>query len=143
MKLSLPVISKDVIIVHRMKNSGEPHHGKMHTLLVPALEEFFSCLEEPCLKKSPSSETLKTASFPYPQTTHSQQVHRIRCLLQCTLNLEDPGTRQSEIQNVIGGHRSGGTIDGRAYSDMDLERSKHDCTSHCHRPWYIGGNISR
>jgi hypothetical protein len=51
-------------------------------------------------------------------------------LLQSTLNLEDPGTRQFEIQNAIGGHRSGGTIDGRMYSVMDLERSEHDCTSH-------------
>ena len=78
LKLCLPVMSEDATIVHRMTDSGEPHHGKMHTLLVPALEEFFSCLDEPRLKKSLSSETLKTASFPCSQTTHSHQVRRIR-----------------------------------------------------------------
>ena len=76
--LSHPLTSKDATIVHRTKYLGEPHHGKMHTLLVPALEEFFSRLDEPRLKKSPSSETLNLASFPCPQTTHSHQVHRIR-----------------------------------------------------------------
>jgi len=78
LKLSLPVMSKDATIIHRTKNWGEPHHGKMHTLLVPALKEFFSRLDEPRLKKSPSSETLNLASFPCPQTTHSHQVRRIR-----------------------------------------------------------------
>ena len=78
LKLSRPVTSKDVTIVHRTKYSGEPHHGKMHTLLVPALKEFLSRLDEHCLKKSPGSETLKTASFLSPQTTHSHQVRRIQ-----------------------------------------------------------------
>ena len=78
LKLSCPVTSKDVTIVHRTKYSGEPHHGKMHTLLVPALEEFLSRLDEHCLKKSLGSETLKTASFSSPQTTHSHQVRRIQ-----------------------------------------------------------------
>jgi hypothetical protein len=61
--LSRPLTSKDGAIVYQMKYLGEPHHGKMHTLLVPALKEFFSRLDEPQLKKSPGSETLKTASF--------------------------------------------------------------------------------
>ncbi len=75
---SRPLTSKDATIVHQTKYSGEPHHGKMHTLLVPALEESFSRLDEPRLKKSPGSETLKTVSFSCPQTTHFHQVRRIR-----------------------------------------------------------------
>jgi hypothetical protein len=76
--LSRPLTSKDGAIVYQMKYLGEPHHGKMHTLLVPALEESFSRLDEPRLKKSPGSETLTTVSFTCPQTTHFRQVCRIR-----------------------------------------------------------------
>ena len=63
LKLSCPLLSEDVTIVHRTKYSGEPHHGKMHTLLVPAPKKSFSRLDEPRFKKSPGSETLKTVSF--------------------------------------------------------------------------------
>ena len=62
--ISRPQMSDDATIVHRTKYSGEPHHGKMHTLLVPALKESFSCLDEPRFKKSPGSETLKTVFMP-------------------------------------------------------------------------------
>ena len=91
LKLSRPLTSKDAI-VHRMKYSGEPHHGKMHTILVPALEEFFSCLDEPRLKKIPGSETLETASLSCPQTTHFHQVRRIRqnCLKNNPIRRNNP-----------------------------------------------------
>ena len=69
MKLSRPLTSEDAPNVHRTKHLGEPHNGKVHTLLVPALEELFSRLDEPRSKKSPGSETLKTSSFSCPQTT--------------------------------------------------------------------------
>jgi len=78
LKLSRPLTSEDATIVHRTKYSGEPHHGKLQTLLVPTLEEFVSRLDEPCLKQSPGSETLKTASFSCPQTTHFHQVRHIQ-----------------------------------------------------------------
>ena len=84
MKFSCHLTSEDAPIVHQTKSSGEPHHGKVHTLLVPALKELFSCLDEPRLKKSPGSKTLKTASFSCPRTTHS---HRVRCIRQnCVKN---------------------------------------------------------
>jgi hypothetical protein len=51
LKLSRPLTSEDAPTVHRTKYSGDPHHGKVHTLLVPALEELFSRLDEPRLKK--------------------------------------------------------------------------------------------
>jgi len=76
--LYCPLTSKDATIVHRTKYSGEPHHGKMHTLLVPAPEESYSRLDEPRFKKRPVSETLRTVSFLCPQTTHFHQVRRIR-----------------------------------------------------------------
>jgi len=57
------LMSKDAPIAHQTKSSGEPHHGKVNTFLVPALEELFSCIDEPCLKKNPGSKTLKTAFF--------------------------------------------------------------------------------
>ena len=78
LKLSYPLTSEDATIVHRTKYSGEPFHGKLHTLLVPALEEMDYRLEEPRFKKSPCSETLKTASFSCPRTIHFHQVRRIR-----------------------------------------------------------------
>ena len=76
--LSCPLTSKDATIVHRTKYSGEPFHGKLHTLLVPAHEHSISRLDEPCFKKSPGSETLNTVSFSCPQTTHFHQVRRIQ-----------------------------------------------------------------
>jgi hypothetical protein len=92
LKLSHPLTSKDVPTVHRTRYSGNPHHGKVHTLLVPALKELFSCLDEPRLKKSPGSETLKTVSFSCPQTTHSHHVRRIRqnCLKNNPIRLNNP-----------------------------------------------------
>ena len=76
--VSRPLTKDDAAIIHQTKYSGEPHHGKMHTLLVPALEESFSRLDEPRFKKSPGSETLKTVSFSCAQTTHFHQVRRIQ-----------------------------------------------------------------
>ena len=61
-------------IVHRTKYLCEPPHG----LLVPALKELFSRLDEPSLKKRQGSETLNTASISCPQTTHFHRDSRIR-----------------------------------------------------------------
>ena len=72
--LSHPLTSEEATIVHRTKYSCEPPHG----VLVPALEELFSRLDEPRFKKSQGSETLKTASISCPQTTHFLQVCRIQ-----------------------------------------------------------------
>jgi hypothetical protein len=74
LKLSRPLTSKEATIVHRTKYSCEPPHG----VLVPALKELVSHLDEPHLKKSPGSETLKTVSFSCPQTTHFHRVRRIQ-----------------------------------------------------------------
>ncbi len=74
MKLSRPLTSEEAAIIHQTKYSCEPPHG----VLVPALKELVSHLDEPRFKKSPGSETLKTVSFSCPQTTHFHRVHRIR-----------------------------------------------------------------
>ena len=47
LKLSRPLTSKEATIVHQRKYLCEPPHG----LLVPALEELFSHLDEPRFKK--------------------------------------------------------------------------------------------
>ena len=61
---------------HRSSNEGfvELPHG----LLVPALDELFSHLDEPRFKKRQGSETLKTADTSCPQTTHFHRNSRIR-----------------------------------------------------------------
>ena len=74
MKLSRPLTSEEATIVHRTKYSCEPPHG----LLVPALAELSSRMDEPSFKKRRGSETLKTASISCLQTTHFHQDSRIR-----------------------------------------------------------------
>ena len=70
MKLSCPLTSKEVTIVHRMRDLCVLPHG----LLVPALNELFSCLDETRM----GSKTLKTANNSCPQTTNFHQNSRIR-----------------------------------------------------------------
>jgi hypothetical protein len=55
--------------VHWQFFSEEPHHGKTHAVLVPALKWFFSCLDAPRVKKILGEKTLKTSPFLQPQTT--------------------------------------------------------------------------
>ncbi len=72
LKPSSPIASGDATTVHGTMSLYELPHD----LLVSALDGLVSSLDEPCLKTSPGSETLKTSIVSGPQTTH---FHRNSC----------------------------------------------------------------
>jgi hypothetical protein len=91
--------------VHRQFFSEEPHHGKMHVVLVPVLKWLFSCLEPPSVKKIPGEKTLKTSPFLQPQTIHFHHSHRrIQRNRLDTLNVKSPKRHYHPNPSLQGYH---------------------------------------
>jgi hypothetical protein len=76
LSFSFSVTFEEMPTVHRKNFLAEPHHGKTHELLVPALKVSFPSINASSFAKVQGDETLRTSVFHSPRTTQSC---RIRC----------------------------------------------------------------
>jgi hypothetical protein len=76
LNFSGPLTTNETPKIHRKRFSAEPHHGKTHKLLVPALEESFPYLFS-SFEKVQVDGTLKTFHFHQPQNSHHHRFCRI------------------------------------------------------------------
>jgi hypothetical protein len=76
LNFSLPVTFDETPTVHCKQFLAEPHHGKTHKLLVPALEVSFLSINASSFAKVQGDETLRTSIFHSPQTTQSCRIRR-------------------------------------------------------------------
>jgi hypothetical protein len=88
LNFSPPVSFDEMPTVHRKQFSAEPHHGKTHKLLVPALEVSFPSINASSFAKVQGDKTLRTSVFHSPRTTQSCRICRNQ------LGTTPHGTRQ-------------------------------------------------
>jgi hypothetical protein len=77
LNFSGPLMTNETPKIRRKRFLAEPHHGKTHKSLVPALEESFPYLFS-SFEKVQVDGTLKTSHFHQPQNAHHHRFCRIR-----------------------------------------------------------------
>jgi hypothetical protein len=88
--------------IPRKRFLAEPHHGKTHESLVPALKESFSYLGVSSFKKVQVDGTLKTSHSHQPQSAHHHRFRRIRSNLLKNSNVNNPIRHRHPISTSRG-----------------------------------------
>jgi hypothetical protein len=87
--------------IHCKRFLAEPHHGKTHKLLVPALKESFPYLFF-SFKKVQVDGTLKISHFHQPQNAHHHRFRRIHSNLLKNSNVNNPIRHKHPISTSWG-----------------------------------------